>query len=352
MWNEKVRNPHFSPCYYSMKQYYMIPIFIPEKACPFRCVYCNQYTIANKIQAPHPSEIRKIIESYLKTFPAHGIKKIGFFGGSFTGMEIEEQNQYLDVVLPYIKNGKINAVQLSTRPDYISEEILENLKRYHVETIELGVQSLDREVLLSSGRGHSVEDVEKSAKRILKKEFRLGLQMMTGLPGDTFEKSLYTARRIIELGAHCTRIYPTLVVKDTQLEMMYKSGKYNPLSLEEAVDWSKELLTLFIKHNVNILRMGLHPSEGLISGESLLAGPFHVSFKELVLTSLWKDLLNEKLHGKNGKKLTIEVASQAINAAIGYHASNKKTLLEKFDEVCFRTNENLKDYQYNYAIES
>jgi histone acetyltransferase (RNA polymerase elongator complex component) len=335
-----------------MKQYYTIPIFIPEKACPFRCVYCNQYTIADIVQVPEPSEINEIIESYLKTFPVHGIKKIGFFGGSFTGMEMEEQNQYLNVVLPYIKSGKIDSVQLSTRPDYISEEILDNLKKYKVETIELGVQSLDKEVLLRSGRGHTIEDVEKSAALILKKGFRLGLQMMVGLPGDSFEKSISTAERIIELGAHCTRIYPTLVIKDTQLEMMYKSGQYNPLSLEEAIGWSKELFKIFTRYDVNILRMGLHPSESLISGESLIAGPFHVSFKELVLTSLWRDLLDEKLQDKNGKKLIIEIHPQAINAAIGYHAVNKKTLQQKFDEVSFRTNDNLANYEYNYFIES
>ena len=338
-------------CYYTMKQHYTIPVFIPEKACPFRCIYCNQYTIADTVQVSAPSEIKETIDIYLKTIPIHGIKKVGFFGGSFTGMSIEEQNQYLDIVLPYIEKGDINSIQLSTRPDYISEEILDNLKRYNVDTIELGAQSLDENVLLRSGRGHTVGDVERSAELILKKGFRLGLQMMIGLPEDTFEKSIQTARRIVELGAHCTRIYPTLVIKDTSLEVMHKSGAYNPLSLTEAVEWSKALFRLFTKHNVHILRMGLHPSEGLISGESLLAGPFHVSFKELVLTSFWKDLLNDTLQGKTGKKLTIEVASQAINAAIGYHASNKKTLQERFKEVYFHTNDNLDNYTYNYSIE-
>ena len=335
-----------------MKKYYTIPIFIPEKACPFRCIYCNQYTIANTIRVPELSEIKQTIDLYLKTIPVDGIKKVGFFGGSFTGMSIEEQNQYLDIVLPYIETGAIDSVQLSTRPDYISEEILDNLKRYNVKTIELGVQSLDEKVLLCSGRGHTVKDVEQSAELILKKGFQLGLQMMIGLPEDSFEKSMYTARRIIGLGADCTRIYPTLVIKDTPLETIYKSGKYTPLSLEEAVEWSKHLFHLFTKHNVKILRIGLHPSEGLIDGENLVAGAFHVSFKELVLTSIWQDFLDEKLQDKNGKKLTIEVAPQAINAAIGYHAANKKALLKQFNNVHFQANINLKGYEYNFSIES
>jgi len=330
-----------------MKQHYTIPVFIPEKACPFRCVYCNQYTIANTIRLPELSEIKQTIDLYLNTIPSAGIKKIGFFGGSFTGMTIEEQNRYLDVVLPYIKNGDIDSVQLSTRPDYISEEILDNLKQYKIETIELGVQSLDKEVIHLSGRGHTVEDVEQSAALILKKGFRLGLQMMIGLPEDSFEKSLQTAHRIIELGAHCTRIYPTLVIKDTSLEALYKSGKYHPLSLDEAVMWSKHLFKLFTQHQVKILRMGLHPSEGLLNGNSLVAGPFHVSFKELVLTSLWKDLLEERLQGKCGEKLIVEVASQSVNTAIGYQASNKKFLMKRFNNVCFRVNNTLNDYEFN-----
>ncbi|MDR0367925.1 MAG: radical SAM protein [Bacteroidales bacterium] len=335
-----------------MKQYFTIPVFIPEKACPFRCVYCNQYAIADTAQIPSPAQVKTIIDTYLATFPDYGIKKVGFFGGSFTGMSTAEQNRYLDEVLPYVKVGAVSSIQLSTRPDYISEEILNNLQSYPVETIELGVQSLDSEVLRRSGRGHSVEDVEKSAASILQKGFRLGLQMMTGLPEDTFEKSMYTAQRIIELGAHCTRIYPTLVIKDTQLEQLYVSKKYNPLSLKEAVEWSKELFKLFTKNNVTILRMGLHPSEGLINGKSLLAGPFHVSFKELVLTSLWKDILTENVQGKTGKKLTVEVAPQAVNAAVGYRAENKKKLLETFDSVCFRANDALTDFAFHTFAES
>ena len=334
-----------------MKKYYTIPVFIPEKACPFRCVYCNQYTIAHTIRVPEWYEIKQTIDLYLKTIPVAGIKKVGFFGGSFTGMSIEEQNQYLDIVLPYIETGMIDSVQLSTRPDYISEEILDNLKRYNVKIIELGVQSLDEKVLLHSGRGHTVKDVEQSAELILKKGFQLGLQMMIGLPEDSFEKSMYTARRIIALGADCTRIYPTLVIKDTPLETIYKSGKYNPLSLEEAITWSQQLFKLFTKHNVKILRMGLHPSEGLLTGNNLVAGAFHVSFKELVLTSIWKELLDEKLYDKSGKKLTIEIAPQAINAAVGYHAANKKALLKQFNNVHFQTHKDLEDYEYNYDIE-
>lgn len=336
-----------------MKKNYTIPIFTPEKACPFRCIYCNQYSIANKTKAPTIEEVKATLEKYLKTFPPYGTKRVGFFGGNFTGMPIEEQNQYLETVLPYVKSGEIESIMLSTRPDYISEEILINLKKYHVETIELGVQSLDPEVLIKSGRGHNTDVVKKSATLISKNGFKLGLQMMIGLPGDTLEKSMKTAQEIIDLGAHCTRIYPTLVIQDTLLETIYKSGEYTPLSLEQAVEWSKHIIKLFIENKVTILRIGLHPSEGLINGNSLVAGPFHVSFKELVLSALWKEIIEKKLFKKNlaSGKLTIEVPEKSINAAIGYKSVNKKEWLQRFKTVSFRINNTLTGYEFNLSLD-
>jgi len=299
---------------------------------------------------PDVDEVKETIEKYLNTFPAHGTKRLGFFGGSFTGMPVEEQNQYLDVALPYIQSGQIEAIMLSTRPDYISEDILDNLKKYKVETIELGVQSLDNEVLVKSARGHNVDDVKKSAALILNMGFKLGLQMMIGLPCDTFEKSMKTAQGIIDLGAHCTRIYPTLVIKNTHLETLYKSGEYTPLDLEQAIEWCKHLLKLFEKNNVTVLRMGLHPSEGLLTGNDLVAGPFHVSFKELVLSAIWKEIWDDVLMHKTGEELVIEVPPKSINAAVGYQSANKKYLLENFRSVIFQTNDNLTGYEYNIYI--
>ena len=328
-----------------MKRHYTIPVFVPEMACPYRCTYCNQYNIAGKAEAPHPEEVRKIIDTYLSTFPADSIRKVGFFGGSFTGISIEKQNQYLSTVLPYIEAGQIHEIQLSTRPDYISAEILTNLKKHHVRTIELGAQSLDDEVLRRSNRGHTVEDVRRASKMILDEGFDLGLQMMVGLPGDSFEKSMNTAALFAEMGARYTRIYPTLVIKDTDLEKMYHAGDYAPLSMQEAVHWSKALLLFFEKQHITILRMGLHPSEGLLDRSNLVAGPFHVSFKELVMTALWQDILHQQLHQQKGKSVTIRVAPAQLNFAIGHKAANKQSLLTQFKEVFFLGDNRLTGYQ-------
>ena len=328
-----------------MKRHYTIPVFVPEMACPYRCTYCNQYNIAGKAVAPPPGEVRNIIDTYLRTFPSDSIRKVGFFGGSFTGISIEKQNQYLSVVQPYIKAGQIHEIQLSTRPDYISPEILENLKKHHVRTIELGAQSLDDEVLRRSNRGHTVEDVQCAADMILQEGFDLGLQMMIGLPGDTFEKSMRTAALFAEMGARYTRIYPTLVIKDTDLEKLYNIGEYTPLSMEEAVRWCKELLKFFEERQITILRTGLHPSEGLLDGSNLVAGPFHVSFKELVMTALWQDILQQALSGQQGESITIRVSPTQLNFAIGHKSANKKMLLSQFEKVFFLGDEKLTGYQ-------
>ena len=319
-----------------MKRFCVIPVFIPEKACPFRCVYCNQYHITQRTCSVEPDDVKQQIDNYLRTIPPCAHVRLGFFGGSFTGMPITEQNRYLQVVQPYIESGRIREIQLSTRPDYINEELLQNLQAHHVTTIELGAQSLDDEVLRLSGRGHTAAEVEQASALIRSYQFKLGLQMMLGLPGDTRDKALATARRIVELGAQCTRIYPTLVIKDTELETMYREGNYQPLTMDEAVAQAADVMDIFEPAGVHILRVGLHPSEGLISRESLVAGPFHVSFKELVETERWRRRLVAALGGRKGGILQLTVHPSNVNAVVGYGGANRKWLEERFQQVVIK----------------
>src|SRR5574344_680624 len=322
-----------------VKTHYTIPIFIPEKACRFRCIYCNQYNITNHQQAFDAQEIDNAIQQYLSTFPKNGVKRIAFFGGTFTGMSIEEQNHYLEIVQPYLQSGEVESLQLSTRPDFINKEILDNLKRKGVKIIELGAQSLDETVLKFSGRGHSVEDVRKASKLILEYGFTLGLQMMVGLPYDTIEKTTKTAQKIVDFGAECSRIYPTLVVKDTYLAKLYQTGQYQPLTMNEAIDYTIAALEILEAHHVTVLRVGLHPSEGLINGSQLLAGPFHVSFKELVMTEQWHRRFLPFLQPSDCSEIAIAVPHKQLNASSVYEARNKKELLQYYNKVEFFTDD-------------
>jgi len=336
-------------------KHYTIPVFTPEMACPFQCVFCNQQKISGHMESPDFNEVTRIIREYLTTFrPGEKHVEVGFFGGTFTGIPAEIQEKYLKTVQPFLDTGEIHGIRLSTRPDYINTEVLERLKKYRVTTIELGAQSLDDDVLRSSRRGHTVLQVEDAAAKIRAAGFDLGLQMMIGLPGDTFEKALSTAEKIISLGASNTRIYPTLVIKDTVLHRWYNQGKYQPLSLEEAITWSKQLLLKFEAAGVRVIRLGLHPSEGLLDGSEWVAGPFHPSFRELVLTEIWHDLLQQKFPGNDkiskDKKLRIEVPPKELNYAVGYGGKNKKMLLECYSEVKFKGNNTLQEREFLFFV--
>ncbi|WP_372795493.1 elongator complex protein 3, partial [Lutibacter sp.] len=243
-----------------------IPIFIPELACPHQCVFCDQEKISATFTVPKPNEIIEIIDSYLKTIPKNREINIAFFGGSFTGIPRAEMIAYLKEAYKYIQSGKVQGIRLSTRPDYISEELLDILVQYGVTAIELGAQSTNDKVLVKSGRGHKFGVIKKAAKLIKERNIELGLQMMLGLPYDTLELSIQTAKDIVSLKADSTRIYPTVVVKGTVLEKMYNNGDYKVLSLNDAIIWSKEVLKIFNKTSIKVLRVGLHPSEELELG--------------------------------------------------------------------------------------
>lgn len=324
-----------------MKKHFTIPIFVPELACPHQCIFCNQNHITSREHIPGMDETQNIIERHLKTFPPDAETDIGYLGGNFTGIPVKQQEDFLKLAWDYKKTKKVQGVRVSTRPDYIDETILDRLERFGVTTIEVGAQSMDDEVLRKAGRGHTVKDTEKASAMIVDRGFRLGLQMMIGLPGDNDEKSLYTARRIVDLGATSTRVYPTLVVRNTPLDKMWRMGKYHPLTIEQAIERTKKLVPIFEEGNVKIIRIGLHPSKGLLDGSHLLAGPFHQSFRELVMTGVWNERFRKQSWESKQKQVNIHVNPREFNIAVGYQAKNKRMLSELFEKVRFTRDESI-----------
>ena len=315
-----------------MIKHYNIPIFLPELACPYRCVYCNQFSITGLNEIVKPEDIKRIIDNHLASFKEDKrFVEVAFFGGNFTGLPVGMQNNYLEAVQPYLDKGLINGIRCSTRPDYITHQRVKEIKRYGMCNIELGAQSTDDEVLKHCKRGHSFEDIAEASQIILSEDITLGLQMMIGLPFDTEEKDFQTAKDIVRLGAKETRIYPCIVVKDTELEIMHNSGEYKALTIEEAVNRSSKLYTYFTENDVKVLRIGLHTSDELDS-TAYVAGPYHKNFAEMVFSNIWK----EKLRCLDpvtlrSKDIIINVPESQINHAIGWKGENKKMLSERFD---------------------
>ena len=318
-----------------MIKHYNIPIFLPELACPYRCVYCNQFSITGLNDIVKAEDVKQIIDSHLNSFKEESrFVEVAFFGGNFTGLPLQMQNDYLEAVQPYLDKGLINGIRCSTRPDYITHQRVKEIKHYGMLNIELGAQSTDNEVLKHCKRGHSFEDIVEASHIILSEGITLGLQMMIGLPSSCDEKDYQTAKDIVNLGAKETRIYPCIVVKDTELEIMHNSGEYKALTIEDAVNRSAKLYSYFTENDVKVLRIGLHTSDELDS-TAYVAGPYHKNFAEMVFSHIWKEKLkNIKTESKN---IIINVPESQINHAIGWKGENKKLLLERFENVEFKS---------------
>lgn len=305
----------------------IIPIFVPHEGCPNDCAFCNQRTISGKVAAPDILEARKIINEYLSG--GKTAEQIAFFGGSFTGIDVKKQNEYLALAKEYIEKGLVGSIRLSTRPDYIDRDTVERLVSYGVKNIELGAQSMDEKVLRLARRGHSSRDVEDAAGIINENGAVLGLQMMTGLPGDSYERCLYTAKRFKELGAKETRIYPTVVLKGTYLEKMLESGEYTPQTVEDAVEISAKLYHYFNENGIYVLRIGLPDGEDL--RKNYIAGAYHPSLGEMVIS---RDIRNCIEKVAKYSEVNVLVNPRFISKVNG----NKKCNIKYFEENGMQVN--------------
>ena len=320
-----------------MKKQYIIPIFVPHLGCPNDCIFCNQKSISGQQKMITKEDVKKTIEFYLENIRDKQAKKeVAFFGGSFTGIEKEKQEELLKTAYEYIKSGEINSIRVSTRPDYIDKQKLKLLKKYKVETIELGVQSANDYILKRSNRGHNFEDVKRASKLIRWNGFKLGHQMMVVLPESTRIDEINTAKELIKLKPKMVRIYPVLVIKNTKLEKEYLEGKYIPLTVVQAVEISKELVKMFNKKGIEIIRIGLQNTDTITDpdeeGSEVVAGPYHPAFRQLVESGLWYDAIVEKIKKLNVKvkKVRVTVNPQDANNVIGHKKENIEKLKEMY----------------------
>ncbi|MEI3391606.1 MAG: radical SAM protein [Clostridia bacterium] len=332
-----------------MKKQYIIPIFVPHLGCPNDCVFCNQKSISGQAKQVTKEDVKNIIEEHLKYIKKDSKVEVAFFGGSFTGIEEEKQEELLSVAYEYVKQKKIDSIRISTRPDYIDKKILKRLKKYKVKTIELGVQSANDYILKKAGRGHTFEDVVKASKLIKWYGFELGHQMMVGLPESTTVDEINTAKQLIKLKPKMVRIYPVLVIKNTKLEKDYQEGKYKPLTVTQAVEICKELVKLFVKKHIEVIRIGLQPTDTITNPEEekseVVAGPFHPAFRQLVESGMWYDVIVEKIKQLNTKvkEVVVTVNPVDVNNVIGQRKDNINNLREVYDvDLIVKADEKIK----------
>ena len=333
-----------------IKKQYIIPVFIPHLGCPNDCSFCNQKSISGKTKMPTKDEVIKIIEEHLKNMKEDVEKEIAFFGGSFTGIDIEKQKEYLEIANEYIRCNKVQGIRLSTRPDYINKDILKMLKKYNVKTIELGVQSTNDYILKRCDRGHTFMDVKNASKLIRRYRFNLGHQMMVGLPESTKLDEIRTAKDLIRLKPKMVRIYPVLVIKGTKLERELQEDEYKPLTVSQAVERCKELLYLFNKKKIQVIRVGLQNTDEITDPNSkkseVVAGPYHPAFGQLVEDSIWYDSIVNKIKKINDKvkEVKVKVNFADMNNVIGHKKDNINKIKEIYNvDVIVEPDNNIKE---------
>jgi len=303
---------------------YIIPIFIPHRGCKNECVFCNQRKISGETRDVTEEDIRHEVEKYLDIYKDNTRKKqIAFFGGSFTGLDIEDQVRFLNVANEYIQKGSVESIRISTRPDYISELILKILKQKNVSIIELGVQSMDDEVLKASKRGHTAEQVVKASNLIKKYGFTLGHQVMVGLPKSTLLKEIDTIQQCVKLGPEIVRIYPVYVLRQSKLWDMYEAKEYMPLELEDAVKRASAMYAICVENGINVIRIGLQTTEEINSKNIEIAGPVCDNYKERVLSHISYNNVKDKLSKlKPNKEVKLVVSPKEVNYVVGNNKSN------------------------------
>jgi histone acetyltransferase (RNA polymerase elongator complex component) len=312
----------------------IIPIFIMHRGCPHRCIFCNQH----KTAGPYPDDIseaffRRTVSSHLQHIRKEPDQvQIAFYGGNFTGMTKHEQLRLLEYAKPFLETGKVHALRISTRPDYIDPERLDFLKRCGVRIVEIGAQSFSDDVLREAGRGHTAGDVEAAVRLLQAQGFQVAVHLMAGLPGDDAERFAYTVDRVIALKPQMVRIHPTLVFMDTALEQAYRSGRYQPLTLDEAVNLCKSAVSRLNEAGIPVIRIGLQMTPEMERSGTVVAGPCHPAFRLIVESSIFLDRAGALLSSGayRSRDVVFSVCQKQQSAFRGLKNSNIKALQSRF----------------------
>ena len=311
----------------------IVPIFIPHQGCPYRCVFCNQSEISGAEKEEDQARLNSAFNTYLKSQPLEklpSVREAAFYGGTFTALPAQRQEFLLSSVQDWVEQGYVQSLRLSTHPGAVNDQALALLGQYSVETIELGVQSTDPEVLRRSGRGDTPESLERSVHLIRGKGYQLGLQLMLGLPGDSEEIFQQSVCDTLRFKPDFVRIYPALVVRGTALHEMYNKGNYTPWSLDRTINALKIALKRFKEVGIPVIRLGLHPESSLLA--NLVDGPYHPALRYLVESRICFDTLSDLLSREAilPERVTFKVPMRKISNYTGHRKENISILKKKF----------------------
>ena len=320
-----------------------IAFFVPHVGCPHTCSFCNQRSISGTAALPTARDVEKGCRQALTEITDREHTEIAFFGGSFTAIPRDYMLSLLQAAEPFCRDGMFSGIRISTRPDCISREILELLKEYHVTAIELGVQSLNDRVLMLNERGHTAADVANAVSLIKEYGFSLGLQMMTGLYGDSKESTYRTAEKIISYCPDTVRIYPTVVIKGTKLCEWYESGNYVPPTLAESVDLVSDFMMRFADAGIAVIRVGLHASEEL--ERNMVAGAYHPAFRELCEGEIYYRIFMKMLRQVNYRDVVVTVHPKEVSKLVGQSKINKIRLNQAGYRITIEQDDDLQPYE-------
>ena len=321
-----------------------ISIFVPHNGCPNACTFCNQREITGQSYQPTPQDVINAVNIARQHSDTKNTE-IAFFGGSFTAIPRDYMLSLLQAAYPFVKSGEFYGIRLSTRPDCIDREILDILQSHGVTSIELGTQSMCDDVLKANKRGHTALDSVNSSLLIKEYGFSLGLQMMTGLYQSNDEKDICTARQIADLQPDTVRIYPTVVMRGTELYDLYKSGLYIPQTLATAIPLCAKLLQFFEEKHISVIRLGLHDSDSL--KQNMMAGAYHPAFRELCESQIiFQNTLSLlQNHGISGGTVEFYVNPKSVSRFIGQKKCNLQKLTEMGITPVIRQDNSLSKYE-------
>lgn len=266
------------------KQKLLIPVFIPFAGCPQRCIYCAQElqsgTSCNELEHLYVEAKRNLPEVLLSRQKLGKEIELAFYGGTFTLLPSVWQTKWLNLAGELKEKGLIQSARCSTRPDALSYTLLNYLKKSGLSTVEIGVQSFDFETLKQSKRHYTPAQAIDAANMVQEAGLNLVLQLLPGLPGSTPQTFAADIEIVKEIKPEAVRIYPCLVVKNTELAALWQNGAYRPWNMEETTASLASALLELASANIAVIRMGLAPEEALLS--AVLAGPWHPALGNLV----------------------------------------------------------------------